>query len=208
MGTKNITGVILCGGKSSRFGSDKAFAPYKGQSFFNRIFQVMSSIFRGMVVVTHAPEKYQGLSAIMLEDEVPNQGPLGGIITALRFVRNQGGDAIFVVACDMPLLSERVIRRLLEADDGSALVAYHQETRIESLCALYRPSLLPLLESRLSAGIRDLQSLSRSGVTARQLLLPKDEKPLLSNINTREELRHLEHLYAPILSLNIDALRQ
>ena len=195
METKAITGVILCGGKSRRFGRDKAFATYNGHLFFDRIFQVMSGVFRNIVLLTHTPEQYQGVSAVVLTDDDADQGPIGGIITALRFVRNRHGEAIFVVACDMPLLSETVIRQLLEADDGSALVAYRQETRIEPLCALYRTCLLPLLESRVSSGIRDLQSLPESGITIRSLLLSENNQHSLSNINTPEDLIRLELLF-------------
>lgn len=188
----DITGVILCGGKSSRFGSDKAFARYHGQRFFDRIFRVMSRVFRDIVVVTHDPKKYRGVPALVLKDEIPHQGPIGGIITALRAVHRQGGGTIFVVACDIPLVGEAVIRRLLERDDGSQVLAYCQETRIEPLCALYRVSLLPLLESRQRAGIRGLQFLSTAGMRVHAVPLCKHEQRMLLNVNTRADLAQLE----------------
>lgn len=188
----DITGVILCGGKSSRFGSDKAFATYGGRSFFDRIADVMRSVFEKVIVVTNSPHHYSDRTFIVLEDEIPHQGPMGGIITALRFIHEHNGTAIFVVACDMPLLRETLIRKMLAADDGSALLAYEREGRIEPLCALYRCLLLPFLESRQQEGRYALHTLAQSLKTVRLLTLEDEEALLLWNVNTPEDLNAIE----------------
>lgn len=181
----HVTGVILAGGQSRRFGSDKAFALYRGRTFLERGFRLMRGLFKNVVIVANHPEKMKRFEVPVLQDEVPFRGPAGAIVTALK---HAGTDAIFVVACDMPLLSQKIIRDLLEKDDGSDAVFYRHEKRIEPLCAIYRRSLIPLLETRLASGRNDLQSLLEENMTFRIIPLEASGRRALTNVNTPEEL--------------------
>ena len=176
-----LTGVILAGGKSSRFGSDKA------ELFLPKILRRMRGIFPEVVIITNAPEKFRRCAVPLLTDEVPFQGPAGGILTALKLLKTD----LFVVACDLPRLSAEVILNLLEKDDGSAFVVYQGEKGIEPLCAIYRASLLPLLESRFKAGRLDLHSLvEESGISTKIIPISPPLQEALRNVNRSEELEN------------------
>lgn len=186
---RHLTGVILAGGRSRRFGSDKVLARHRGETFLDRSLRLMSSVFRNVVLVVNHPEKFLGIPVTVLTDEIPFQGPAGGIVTALRSIKNDG---LFVIACDMPLLSPETILHLLKKDDGSPLVLYRYQDGIEPLCAVYRLPLLPVLESRLRAGRRDLHSLVQE-----TRLLKIQEIPFTGvsdsfrNVNTPQDLKTL-----------------
>lgn len=195
---EDLTGVILAGGRSRRFGSDKAFATYKGESFILRTLKLMKGIFREVVIVTNSPEKYREMRAKVIKDEILFQGPAGGIATALRSLKTGG---IFVVACDMPFLSKAAILHLLEKDDGSSFVFYEQERGIEPLCAVYRSPLLPLLESRLQCGKADLRSLAHElSVKVRKIPLDKSLQASLRNVNTPKDFE-LNRILSEIVDL-------
>lgn len=183
------TGVILAGGRSRRFGSDKAFALYEGERFIDRTLRVMKNVFGEVVIVTNTPEKFRDFSktALLIQDDSPFQGPLGGIVTALRTVSS----STFVSACDMPLLFEETILRLLKEDDGSDLVAFEGEKGLEPLCALYRISLLPILESRLQNGRLNLLSLATERISIKTLSVESTDRRSLINVNTQDEYRAL-----------------
>ncbi len=192
---KHLTGVILAGGKSTRFGFDKAQAIYEGTSFLDRTLKKMTSIFKEVCIITNTPEKYCFYSIPILTDLAPFRGPLGGILTALHSVKTEG---IFVVPCDMPLLSQKIILNLLRQDKGSPLVVYtHKNSEeghpiIEPLCAIYRVSLLPLLQSRLNKGRLDLYSLCDTGINVQKIPLKKNQTKNFMNINTQKQLSVLE----------------
>lgn len=142
----HITGVILAGGFSSRFGSNKALAPFRGRPVIETVVEEMKKVFEKLLIVTNTPEEYRFLNLPLLTDEMPHLGPLGGIVTALEHVET---DQIFVVACDMPRLDEEAIRRVVEKCHGAdAAVAVHGDRR-EHLLAVYSKKLLPLMRQQL-----------------------------------------------------------
>ncbi|QQR81304.1 MAG: molybdenum cofactor biosynthesis protein MoaE [Deltaproteobacteria bacterium] len=117
----DITGVILAGGKSSRFGTNKALVPWKQHTFIEEVLHTMQSVFDRVVIVTNTPEVYQHLGVEMLKDAIPHQGPLGGIEVALR----ECGSS-FVVACDMPLVTSEEIKSILSkrSQKSEAVIAF------------------------------------------------------------------------------------
>ena len=147
--TRDTTGVILAGGKSSRFGENKAFAPFQGVPVINRVIDVMKKSFSDILIVTNTPDQYGGLGLPVVKDITPDQGPLGGIVTALQHTLN---DRIFVVGCDMPVLDAATIQKIIAAaGDAEAVIPTHDGIR-EYLMALYSRRLLPRLSSCLAEG--------------------------------------------------------
>src|SRR3989338_7683808 len=99
----DITGVVLAGGKSLRFGQNKAFALLQGVTLIERVLNVMKTLFDDLLIVTNNPGDYSSFDVPVVSDLEPDKGPLGGIVTALHYSER---DRIFVAACDMPLLDE------------------------------------------------------------------------------------------------------
>ncbi len=102
---------------------------------------------------------YQGLGLPSLADAMrPRVGPLGGLVALLRAAPADG--SVLALACDMPLVSEALLRRLLDESPSAPVLAPRRDGRWEPLCARYRPSAtLPLAEARLAQGAHALQGL-------------------------------------------------
>src|SRR3989338_7645546 len=98
----DVTGVILAGGKSTRFGENKAFALFDGVSFIERALETMKQVFKEVIIVTNPPNVYSGWGGSVVKDTIPYQGPLGGLMSALTYSISP---YVFIAACDMPLLS-------------------------------------------------------------------------------------------------------
>jgi molybdopterin-guanine dinucleotide biosynthesis protein A len=109
-----VTGVILAGGRSERMGRDKALLKVGGKRIIDRTINTLSGIFSDMLVVTNAPARYVDLGVRLAGDLWPGTGALGGVYTALSWAPTS---KIFVVACDMPLLSRAVIRHQVERSE-------------------------------------------------------------------------------------------
>ena len=105
----NIAGAILAGGKNSRMGGrDKSFIEIGGTSIIERTIRLFEGIFEEIILVTNSPYAYKDYAGriIMIEDEIKDAGPLGGIHAALS---KTSGKGVFFVACDMPFLHNDII---------------------------------------------------------------------------------------------------
>ena len=145
----HISGVILAGGKSSRYGKNKAFAQIHGIPLIERVSGVLETLFRDLIIISNNPEDYRHLGLPVFEDIKRGLGPLGGIMTALRTMTTPYG---FVVACDMPFLKEKLIRHMISIMDAYDIVAPKMGWRIEALHALYSRKCLPHVESLIESG--------------------------------------------------------
>ncbi len=120
----------------------------------------------------------------MIPDLQPGEGPLGGILTALR---HSSADWNLITACDMPQLDPAVLRGLLQtaAESGAdALLPVGPEGRPEPLCALYHRRCIEPLEAAFAAGVRKVTAALENVRTVR---LPMAEVSVFQNVNTPEE---------------------
>ncbi len=143
---KDVTGFILLGGKSSRYGSNKAFVEIEGVRLVDRVARVMKSIFHRIVLLTNTPEEYAYLQTPMIEDLIKGFGPMGGIYTGLMTLSDEVG---FFVACDMPFLSESLIRHMVDVRDDFDVVVPRMDWMLEPLHALYSKKCLPVIHETI-----------------------------------------------------------
>ncbi len=139
----DISGVILAGGKSSRYGRNKALVAFNGTPLIERVIRVLKRLFEHVVLITNTPEEYAYLHLPMEQDIIKGLGPLGGIYTALQTISTEYG---FFVACDMPFLNSPLITYMIEHREEHDVVAPKIDWKIEALHALYRKTCLPEVE--------------------------------------------------------------
>jgi molybdopterin-guanine dinucleotide biosynthesis protein A len=143
---RNVTGVILLGGRSSRYGSNKALVEIGGVRLIDRVAGVMKSIFHELLLVTNTPGDYAYLDVPMVEDLIKGLGPMGGIYTGLTTLPDEAG---FFVACDMPFLNEHLIRHMIHVRDDFDAVLPRMDWMLEPLHALYSKKCLPVLQNAI-----------------------------------------------------------
>jgi len=140
---KDVTGVILAGGKSLRYGRNKALVKIDGIPLIERVINVMRSLFRHLILITNTPDEYSYLKLPMHEDLIKGLGPLGGIFTALMTIKNEAG---FFVACDMPHLNRELIHHMVEVRYDFDAVVPRTQAGTEALHALYGKGCLPQIK--------------------------------------------------------------
>ncbi|MBN2094946.1 MAG: molybdenum cofactor guanylyltransferase [Candidatus Aenigmarchaeota archaeon] len=141
-----ICGVILAGGRSKRFGKDKALLNIGGTYVINRLANLLEECFFKAVVVVKNKEQHLKVEKIIdnphikiLEDNCEIFSPIAGLSGILNAVEEK---FIFVVACDMPLVNKRVISRIIsELDESVDCIVPIFENRLEPLCAVYRKNI-------------------------------------------------------------------
>ncbi|UCC16439.1 MAG: molybdenum cofactor guanylyltransferase, partial [Dehalococcoidales bacterium] len=102
--SKEVTSIILAGGKNLRLGRNKAFEVIRGKTVIDRVFERLEPISSQIVVVTSWTQFdiELNLNVDVVADIYPDMGPLGGIYTGLMASTS---DVNIITACDMPFLN-------------------------------------------------------------------------------------------------------
>lgn len=177
MARRALTGALLVGGASTRFGSPKALARLGDETLAERGWRVLGELCEERIAVGKASDGLE-LPFPLTDDGSEVRAPIAGVVAALRAASH---DIAVVLPVDCPLVRAELLASLA---DACADVAVPQTG---PLPGAYRKSALPALESSLAARELSLRSaLEQLTVT----VVPCDER-LLANVNTRDDLRHL-----------------
>ena len=103
-----ILGVVLAGGNSTRFGSDKALAELGGHTLLNRAFDTLTGFCELVVIAGRA----QGPGHCIPDWPRPNMGPLAGIAAALHLARDEGYDSVLACGVDSVGLPDNLLELL------------------------------------------------------------------------------------------------
>jgi len=145
---RHVTGIILAGGSSIRFGQNKAFIDIDGIRLIDSITEKMKNIFEQVILVANEKERYKYIGIPVIEDLIKGLGPIGGIYTGLMSISNQAG---FFVACDMPFINKQLIRYMIDIKDNHAAVVPMVADNIEPLHAIYSKSCLGTIKKLIDS---------------------------------------------------------
>ena len=104
-----LTGIILSGGKSSRLGKENGVCLLQGKPLIEYSFDLLKN-FCDSIIISSSSNDYEYLGCQIVKDEIQGIGPAGGIFSCLRA---SGNDENFIMSCDMPMLTDDLIRFLL-----------------------------------------------------------------------------------------------
>lgn len=179
-------GAILAGGGARRLGGvAKGLELLDGVRIVDRVAAALAEVADEIILVGAPPAVAAALPALRaIADEAPGAGPLGAIITALRAT----GRDTMIVAWDMPFLTAKQLRPLLEAPSGAEAVVWEVDGRMEPLCALYRAGAAGPLHEAFAAGERSpREALKRLRVHLVKHAAGGDPRAFAS-VNTPEQL--------------------
>jgi len=145
---ERVTGIILAGGMSSRFGSNKALTRFDGEKLIHRLYKNLTAVTDQMILITNTPEDYGFLNITTQHDLIPNCGPIGGIYTALSTAQTS---LIFCVACDMPFVNPAFLEHMIRRSKGYDVVVPIHNGQEEPLCAIYRKTCLKTIYDQISS---------------------------------------------------------
>lgn len=182
---------ILAGGRSSRFGSDKARAILNGQPLLSHVATRLHPVASSVTVVADREGKYDDLGFRTIADRQPGLGPLGGLDAALHDLPTSSS-WLLLCCCDAMIIRSAWLDQLIAApNDGCNAVAFRGE-HWQPMPALYAASARPKASTLLAGGNRSMQRLLDQLTTTPQPLPP--DWPDHWQINTRHDLkRHFSH---------------
>lgn len=119
-----LLGAVLAGGRSSRFGSDKALALLDGRQLIEHAVAALTPYVARVVICGRTDPRWTSLSDM----PAPDMGPLGGLAAALAYARDGGFAGVLSTGCDVPVLPDDLARALIGETaavvEGQHLIGY------------------------------------------------------------------------------------
>lgn len=184
---KNITAIILAGGKSSRMKEDKGLVLFNGKALVEHVIDATRKVTDNIIIVTANPA-YQQFGVNCIEDDMKDKGPLGGILTGLV---HSSTTKNLMLGCDMPFLSGELLRALIRNCGEEDVLLTEHKGLAEPLCSVYDRSCIThirLLIEQDQLKITD----ALAGLKTRVISFDKEgwfRGNEFANINSIEELK-------------------
>ncbi len=188
----NILGIILAGGKSSRFGEDKSTVKLGNKTLLDHIVNKIENEFNEILVISNNKElSFQNKKIQVIEDCIKGQlGPLVGILTAMKWVKENKKDYRWVVSfpCDTPFFDINLTNKLkLKTNNTSKkLIFLNSEKKRHNIFGAWSIDLAEILENDLKKNFRKVEIWAdKIGYESININIEKFDKFL--NINTKKD---------------------
>ncbi|MBZ6484460.1 molybdenum cofactor guanylyltransferase [Priestia aryabhattai] len=185
----SIAGIVLAGGKSSRYGQPKMFETYNKKSFYEYSIDALKENYVTPILVSTNLDLlpyFQRKDVAFAVEKCPYQGPLYAIHHALTAI-DCDAEWFFILSCDIPFINAEFVHHMvtLTQTDSPDIVLPVQPDHIHPLLALYHRRTLPLIEQLVTQGERRLTGLLNQ---ANVLRVPfSAEDPTFINVNHRSD---------------------
>lgn len=197
MAESRPSAIVLAGGRSSRFGSDKAKVEFRGVTLLEHVLRACAPLCDELIVVAATEQQldpsYAQPAVRLVRDEVAFEGPLAGLLAGLPRISSRWA---IVCSVDTPLLAAGVLRLLIHSATADVLAVLPVvEGRVQPFPSLVAKDSLAALRAAFDAGERRigaaLQGLAH--VEVPELELRAEDPRLLSfrGANTPQELAEL-----------------
>jgi molybdenum cofactor guanylyltransferase len=173
----DLTGLLLVGGASSRFGSPKALARLNGKTLAERAWDILGESCGERIAVGKAADELP-LPFAVLDDGAVVRAPLAGVVAGLRAAPTE---LCVVLPVDSPLVTPALLLELAGACADAAV------PQTGPLPGAYAKSALPVLERRLAESRFAL----REALAQLEVRRVEVDAALLANVNTPDDLRRL-----------------
>ena len=187
---KDMTGIILAGGKNSRMGTNKAFLEINGIRLIDNILAIYQKMFSEIIIVTNDPLSYTEFSeTVIVTDIYKEKGALGGIYTGLFYSANNYS---FVAACDMPFLNKDFVIYLTEQAGKHDIIVPQLSEGFQPLHAIYSRNCLSHIKKLLIADKLKIAGFYKAvpllSISEEKIKPFNKDGHLFLNINTPEDL--------------------
>lgn len=185
------TGLIFCGGQSSRMGRDKSLIQYHGIAQWQYAVNLLAPLCSRIVIScnTEQAKQFKTQHTLLVDEpKYANMGPMAGLLTAFRAYPST---PFLVLGCDYPLVAKEDLKQLIEGrqPEVDAVCLYNEAGQSEEpLVAIYEPSIYPMLVSHYKRGEFSLRKVLIKSATHR---IPPSTPQSLLTADTPEESKQL-----------------
>ncbi|UTH07046.1 molybdenum cofactor guanylyltransferase MobA [Macrococcoides canis] len=196
-----MIGVILSGGHSTRFGTNKAVYEIDGKPFFEHVYDAFkkSNVERIVLSTNDQMASYfeemindKQLDMQVVTDSVVDCGPIGGIYEVMS---SYDADSYFIVSVDTPFITAEAIDHLVGGfhEHDTNAICYMDSEQVHRTIAIYRRALLPLIEEGINHTRYALKQLTQDAVFI-HVSEVSSHAQWYANINTQEDLQNVRRV--------------
>ena len=192
MDNNNILGAVLAGGKSQRFGEDKSQVKLEGKLLVDYILSEIIDEFREILIVSNNQIDFKKSKKIsLIEDYKKNLGPLGGVLTAMKWVEDNNKDYnwISTFPADTPFFKKSILQQFLKdikPEESKLFFIKFNHTR-HNIFGLWSIDLIKKLEEDLDNGERKVEVWANS-IGVKVINMKFLDEDSFFNINTKKDL--------------------
>lgn len=191
MDKKNITGIILAGGKSSRMGTDKGFLLLNNKPFVQYSIDALTPLVSNIIIVSDNSD-YDVFGFKRINDITKNAGPVAGICSGLEA---SSTDYNLILSCDIPLITSKILEKLINnIDDIYQIIQVESNGKSMPLIAMYKKEVTDTFNTFLKNNERRLRVAIKS-CKSKNIILEKAYELSTMNVNTQTELKALKDAY-------------
>jgi len=162
-----VTGIILAGGKSSRFGTEKALLKFGDKTIFEIIAELLKKVFNEILIIANEPDKYAFSVHKIFRDVYLNKGPLAGIHSGLLHSNTERN---FFISCDLPLIKVELIEYLVSHLTDKSILLPKAKEETHYLCGIYDKTCL----SKAEEFLKGVHNTKKSGPSLHQFVKQVD----------------------------------
>ena len=193
MSENNVLPVILAGGKSRRFGADKAVAKLGDKSLIDYTINKLEPKFAEILVITNNPMQVSKNNIFFIKDTMSGQlGPLVGILSAMEWVKNNDKNYEWIISfpCDTPFFEEEIIDKVINSQKSSdkKLLFLKSGNKRHNIFGLWSIELMEQLRNDINQGARKVEDWANKIGTEIVEINSESDKSFL-NINTKLDLK-------------------
>ena len=190
----NILGIILAGGKSSRFGEDKSTAKLGNKTLLDHTVNKIENEFNEILVISNNKEfNFKNNKIHVVEDCIEGQfGPLVGILTAMKWVKKNNKNYKWIASfpCDTPFFDMKFISELKIKikETSEKLIFLNSDKKRHNIFGLWSVDLIETLEEDIKNGLRKVE-IWADKIGYENININTKEFDMFLNINTKEDLK-------------------
>ena len=189
----NILGIILAGGKSSRFGEDKSTAKLGDKTLLDHTVNKIENEFNEILVISNNKEfNFKNNKIHVVEDCIEGQlGPLVGILTAMKWVKKNNKNYKWIASfpCDTPFFDMKFISELKIKikETSKKLIFLNSDKKRHNIFGLWSVDLIETLEEDIKNGLRKVE-LWADKIGCENINISEEKFDRFLNINTKKDL--------------------
>ena len=190
----NILGIILAGGKSSRFGEDKSTAKLGNKTLLDHTINKIKKEFTEILVISNKKKfNFKNNKIHVVEDCIEGQlGPLVGILTAMKWVKKNNKNYKWIASfpCDTPFFDMKFISELKIKikETSKKLIFLNSDKKRHNIFGLWSVDLIETLEEDIKNGLRKVE-IWADKIGYENININTKEFDMFLNINTKEDLK-------------------
>ena len=196
----NVLGVILAGGKSSRFGSNKSLSNLANNKLIEHVINKIDTYFPKILIVSNDSSlKIENKKIKIIKDCIEGYlGPLVGVLTAMKYANSYKNKYKWIITfpCDTPFFNRIIIKKMIEKTNMADEKIYfvRDKKQRHNIFGIWSTSLEKVLEDDLKNNFRKVDLWAdKIGCNFIEKDIQNENEFL--NINTKEDLKLAEKVY-------------